>query len=743
MARTNGLPSIALDIYMSQGANTVETAEHVRAALDDITSRLEGTDTEIEVTTILDQSVFIEDSIDSLVREASLGAIFAIVVILVFLLSVRSTLVTAISIPMSVLIAFLLLWWQGISLNIMTLGGLAVAIGRVVDDSIVVLEAIYRHVQRGESTREATLNGTKEVALAITASTLTTVAVFLPLALVSGLIGEIFRPFALTVTFALLASLVVSLTIVPVMSSFFVTRKTIRPVKPEGTRLGRAYEPALRTALRRPFWTLAIATALMVGSLLLTPFIGVSFLPTMGQPGASITIDYPEGTSEEETLANVAAVEEIVRAHPDVEVTQTQIGGDTLAAAFTGAASNRATMTVMLDEETDVDATLTALRDDLSAVEGADISVSSLETAGAGTSGINVLVQGADYDQVAEVTRQLTDDVAQVDNVTNVENDVVESKPEIRISVDAQQAAMRGTAPAAIAGQVYAMLSGTSAGTVTIDGVPLPVTIRFGGEMTADSLAAVPVGQDGNATIADVGTVEQVDGPSSIVRQDTVRTATITGAITSNDTGGPIADVQRIIDDFEAPEGIEISAGGIAQEQGDAFANMALAILVAIAAVYIIMVASFNSLTTPFVILFSLPLAVIGVLLALFISGKTLGLSAFIGVLMLVGIVVTNAIVLLEYVIELQRQGIPLRDAIVEGGKTRLRPILMTALATILALTPLALSNEGGALIAADLAVVVIGGLLTSTLLTLFVVPVVYELIGGWQEKRAARKAAA
>lgn len=742
VARTNGLPSIAVDVYMSQGANTVETAEHVRNALDDITARLDASGTEIDVTTILDQSVFIEDSIDSLVREAALGAIFAIVVILVFLLSVRSTLVTAISIPMSVLIAFLLLWWQGISLNIMTLGGLAVAIGRVVDDSIVVLEAIYRHVQRGESTREATLNGTKEVALAITASTLTTVAVFLPLGLVGGLIGEIFLPFALTVTFALLASLVVSLTIVPVMSSFFVTRHTIRPVQPEGTRLQRGYVPALTLALRRPFWTLAIATVLMVGSLLLTPLIGVSFLPSMGQPGASITIDYPEGTSEEETLENVTEIEEIVRANPDVEMTQTQIGGDTLTAAFTGAASNRATMVVMLDEETDIDETLDRLRSELATIEGADINVSSLETAGTGTNSINVLVQGADYEQVAEVTRDLTEQVAQVENVENVENDVVESRPEIRIAIDPQAAAMSGTAPAAIAGQVYAMLSGTPAGTMTIDGQPLPVTIRFGGEMSADSLANVPVGQDGSATISDVGNVEQVEGPSSIVRQDTVRTATITGAITSNDTGGPIADVQSIIDEFEAPEGVEISAGGIAQEQGDAFANMTTAILIAIAAVYIIMVASFNSLTTPFVILFSLPLAVIGVLLALFITGKTISLSALIGVLMLVGIVVTNAIVLLEYVIELQRRGFALREAIIEGGKTRLRPILMTALATILALVPLALSNESGALIAADLAVVVIGGLLTSTLLTLFVVPVVYELIGGWQERQAARAAA-
>lgn len=737
IARTNGSPSIALDVYMNQGANTVETAAEVRSTLDDLTAQLETNGTDIEVTTLLDQSIFIEDSIDSLVQEASLGAIFAILVIFGFLLSVRSTLVTAISIPMSMLIAFILLWWQGISLNIMSLGGLAVAIGRVVDDSIVVLESIYRHVQRGENTKKATLDGTKEVAMAITASTLTTVAVFLPLAFVGGIIGEIFRPFALTVTFALLASLVVALTIVPVMSSYFIRRDKVRPVSPDGNWMTRAYEPALKWALRRPVWTVVIAVALLIASFGLTPFIGTSFLPSAGEKGAIVTVEYSEGTSQNQTLEKSAQIEEIILNTADVDTTQTQIGGDGLAAAFTGASSNRATITVVFDPDVDLQSTLSDLREAMNNIDDeAAIVVEDVASAGAGQNSVNVVVQGDDYEQVSKVAQDLTSQVSEVDNVSNVENDVVSAKPELQITVDPQKAAASGSATAEIAGQVRGSLAGIQAGQLTIDGIPMQVTMRFDGVDSVESLRAFPIG---SGTLDDFATVEEVDGPEQIIRQDGVRTATVTGVITSDETGGPIADVNSIINDYEAPEGIDISSGGIAADQGEAFTSMLIAIVVAIAAVYIVMVASFNSLTTPFVILFSLPLAIIGVLVALFITGKTLGLPALIGLLMLVGIVVTNAIVLLEFVIELRRRGMPLRDALLEGGKTRLRPILMTAIATILALTPLALSKGGGALIASDLAVVVIGGLLTSTLLTLFVVPVIYELIGGWQERREAR----
>jgi HAE1 family hydrophobic/amphiphilic exporter-1 len=742
VALTNGSPSISLDIYMSQGANTVDTAHAVKDALKDVEDQLAGTDQSVTVTTLLDQSIYIEDSISTLVKEAVLGAVFAILIILVFLLSVRTTLVTAISIPLSMLVAFVLLYWQGISLNIMTLGGLAVAVGRVVDDSIVVLESIYRHVQRGEDQKKAAYEGTKEVALAITASTLTTVAVFLPMAFVSGLIGEIFRPFALTVTFALLASLFVALTIVPVLSSFFISKKTVRPASDRPNLLVRIYEPALRWALHRPVWTLVIAFALLIGSLGLTPFVGTSFLPSSGDKGAYVTVEYPAGSSQQATLDQAAGLEQVIRANADVDTIQTAVGGEGIAAAFTGAANNRATMTVIFKDSVDLNDTLDNVRAALNANKGeAAITVENLDSGGSGASQVNIVVQGADYQQISDVATQLTEQLSGVENLANVENDVVGAKPELTITVDPALAAQNGVATAQIAASVRNTLSGTPAGTMTIDGQTLPVIFRFKGGDSPDALKQLPVAAGGTVTLGQVASVDQGEGPVQVTRIDGERAATVSGVITTEETGSVNADVNKIVNDFEAPDGVTVKVGGIAQDQGDAFTSMAVALVLAIAAVYIVMVASFGSLTTPFVILFSLPLAIIGVILSLVITGKTLGLPSLIGVLMLIGIVVTNAIVLLEFVIELRHnRGLSLRDALIEGGKTRLRPILMTAVATILALTPLALSGDGGTLIASDLAVVVIGGLFTSTLLTLFVVPVIYELIGGWQDRRTAKQ---
>ncbi len=744
LARTNGKPSIAVNVYMSQGANTVDTAKSVRSQLDSIKSDLAATGTTIETTTLLDQSIFIQSSIDSLVREATLGAVFAILVILVFLLSIRSTLVTAISIPTSMLITFILLWWQGISLNIMTLGGLAVAVGRVVDDSIVVLESIFRRAKRGEKLQTATLNGTKEVALAITASTLTTVAVFLPLAVVGGIIGEIFRPFALTVTFALLASLLVSLTIVPVMASIFIKVGKVPETEDAGDvdhhpRIARYYEPILRKALFHPVITLIIVAVVFIGSLGLTPFIGTSFLPSSGEKGATITIDYAEGTSQQSTVDQVAKFEQLVQNTAKVESIQTQIGGSDLAAVFSGASGSSATLTVVFDESVNLNNTLNDVRSVLESNKGdAQISVSNLDSQGG--SNVQVVVKGADYKAVSDSANKLTEQLQGVKNLTNVKNDVVSAKPELTVTIDPAKAAANGTTTAQIGKQVRDALTGAQAGVITLDNATYPVTLLISGVSNPDELAKLPIAAGGTVTLGQIATIEQIQGPVQVSRIDGDRSATVSGTITTDSTGGVNTDVAKIINDFQAPDGVTVQIGGVGQQQGDAFTSMGIAIIVAIAAVYIIMVASFGSLTTPFVILFSLPLAVIGVLIALFVTGKTLGLPALIGVLMLIGIVVTNAIVLLEFVIALRHErGMELREALIEGGKTRLRPILMTAVATILALVPLALSKEGGAIIASDLAVVVIGGLFTSTLLTLIVVPVIYEIIGGWQDRRTAK----
>jgi HAE1 family hydrophobic/amphiphilic exporter-1 len=452
----------------------------------------------------------------------------------------------------------------------------------------------------------------------------------------------------------------------------------------------------------------------------------------------------PAGTSQDATVKEATALEQVVRDTVPVELLQTQVGGSGLQAAFTGATNSKANMTVRLDPDVNLQDALAKLRTTLGSAAGdAQITVSDQSAGFGGGNAIEVLVQGEDYAKVSDTAKAITDQVAKVKDLANVENDVVDAKPEIVVTVDPAKALAAGSTTADIAAQVRAALTGTPAGQVVIDGAPYPATLVITGAATdVNALRQLPVGKGTTVPLGQVANVEQGTGPTQIVRVDGDRAATVSGTITSDKTGGVIADVTKIVNDYDAPEGVEVSMGGVSQDQGEAFASMGVALLIAIALVYLAMVVSFGSLSTPFVILFSLPLAVIGVMVALFVSGKSIGLPALIGVLMLIGIVVTNAIVLLEYVIELRKRGLPLVEALVEGGKTRLRPILMTAIATILALIPLALSKNSGAIIASDLAVVVIGGLITSTVLTLVVVPVIFELIGGRQERREARRAA-
>ncbi|MGA7673302.1 MAG: efflux RND transporter permease subunit, partial [Nitrolancea sp.] len=421
-----------------------------------------------------------------------------------------------------------------------------------------------------------------------------------------------------------------------------------------------------------------------------------------------------------------------------VTLLQTQIGGSGLEAAFNGSNSSTATMTVTFDNSVDMNKTLADLRTKLKDAAGdADVSVAN-ESSGFGgnTNSVQVTVQGNNYDTVSKVAQDLSTQIAGVQDLVNVKNDVVNAKPEVVVNVDADKAIGAGTTPAQIAGEVRQILSTIQMGTIVIDNEPYQLTAHVAGVSTSvDALGLIPVGTS-NVPLGQIASINQGTGPAQIVRVDGDRAATISGTITTDNTGSVTAKVSKLVSDYNAPAGITINSGGVGQQQGEAFKSMGIALIAAVLLVYIAMVASFGSLSTPFVILFSLPLAIVGVLAALALTGKTLGLPALIGLLMLIGIVVTNAIVLLELVLELLRQGKPLDEALITGGRTRLRPILMTAIATILALVPLAFSGGGGAIIASDLAVVVIGGLLTSTFLTLVVIPVVFKLIVGRQYRK-------
>jgi len=749
-ARTNGEPSLTLTVTKTSNANTVTVAREVEETLARIG---EANADVVAITTVSDLSTFIEESQDGLVREGGLGALFAVLTIFLFLRSVRSTLVAAVSIPLSVLTALVVMQLSGITLNVMTLGGLAVAVGRVVDDAIVVLENIYRHRAMGEDKLTAVLNGPREVATAITSATLTTVGVFLPLGFVGGLVSQFFLPFALTVTFALLASLVVALTVVPVLAYLFIGRVNLavdEHGEPTRSLWVRAYTPTVSLALRNR-WTkwgvLGLAALLFGGSLTLVPLLPTQFINAGSEKILQVVVIPPAGATSDAVLARAAEAEAILLRLDDVEVVQTSVPGEgdtsfqTIVAAQQGQPANSATLTVRLDPEVDLAGATRMLSEAITPIKTGGFDTNISEAAGFTSNNLNVIVSAEDPGLVAGATDTVLDALADRTDLVNLQSDLVRASPEVRITVDPNRAISVGMTAAQVAGEVRAALTGTTATTITLDeGVLVDVVLRFDPEAvtTVEDLEALPVGTVAKAPLGELATVEAVEVQGSITRIDEAPAAQITAEIASEDTGAVSQEIAAEIDALEAagaiPPGVEVTLAGVTQQQNEAFGGLFASMGVAVLIVYVAMVLTFNSLVTPFIILFSLPLATIGAFPALYLTGRPIGVSALIGFLMLIGIVVTNAIVLLDLVERLRREGMSTREALIEGGRTRVRPILMTAIATILALIPLAAGFNEGSIIAAELGTVVIGGLFSSTFLTLIVVPVVYSLVAGGRE---------
>ena len=758
-ARTNGNPSLSLSVTKTSDANTVLVAEAVQAKLDEIAARHPGT---IMVTTVSDLSDFIKESTDGLIREGGLGAMFAVLTIFLFLWSLRSTLVAAISIPLSILTALVVMQIFGISLNIMTLGGLAVAVGRVVDDAIVVLENIYRHRALGEDRWTAVRSGPREVAGAITASTLTTVAVFLPLGFVGGLVSQFFLPFALTVTFALLASLVCALTVVPVLAYFLIDKVTVKvdeSGEPVGSRWVRLYTPVITWVLRSR-WT-ALGTVVVSGVLFLASLTLVSQLPTQFINAGSekilqVSVAPPSGASSEAVLEQAIEAETILDDDPDVELIQTSIPGEgdtsfqTIIAAQSGRPANSATLTVRLEPSADLAEKTAEFSSALEPIktDGYDVQVS--EAAGFTSNGLTVIVSAEDPEQVANTTDAVLAGLANNPDLANLQSDLVKATAEIQITVDPTKAFNVGLTAAQVANEVRTALVAQTVTQVSLEpGQPIDLIVQVDPEAatSVEELGQLPVGTAAKVPLEDVATVEQADVQGSITRINEAPSARVTAEILSKDTGAVSASVQSTIDALEAdgsiPTGVTVELAGVSQQQAEAFGGLFASMGVAILLVYLMLVLTFNSLVTPFIIMFSLPLATIGAFPALFLTGRPIGVSALIGFLMLIGIVVTNAIVLLDLVERLRAQGVPTHEALIQGGRTRVRPILMTAIATILALIPLAAGFNQGSIIAAELGTVVIGGLFSSTFLTLLVVPAVYLLVDRVKVRIGRRLAAA
>ncbi|MCA2213532.1 efflux RND transporter permease subunit [Jidongwangia harbinensis] len=747
--RTDGVDSLGIAVTAAPDGNAVAISHEVNDMLADLESASGA-----KLTVIVDQAPFVERSIESLTTEGLLGLLMAVIVILVFLLSVRSTLVTAVSIPLSVLIALIALWVGDYSLNLLTLGALTIAVGRVVDDSIVVLENIKRHLGYGEQKVHAIMAGVREVAGAVTASTLTTVAVFAPIALVGGFVGQLFAPFAITVTVALLASLLVSLTVVPVLAYWFLspaaggaeTEEVRRAAEEKELRspLQRAYLPVIRFATKRRWTTVAIGVVILIGTFGLSTRLETNFIDQSGQDSITVSQELPVGTSLAATNEAAKKVEAVITGRDDVESYQVTVGNGEFNPFVGSGGASGASYSVALKGDADATVVTEELRDQLAGLtDVGEVTVGGDSGTGFNASQLSVLVQAADQEVLAAATEQVRAAMAGTADVTDVSTSLAASVPRLEVRVDRAAAARAGLTEAAVGQSVSGAFRPAPAGRITTGGTSQDVVISFGTPpANVAALRALPLTTArGVIPLDQVADVTEVAGPEEVTRIDGNRSATVTGTATGSNVGAVSEDLTKRLDGLQLPPGASYSIGGVSAEQADAFADLGLAVLAAIAIVFVIMVAAFRSVLQPVILLISIPFAATGAIGLLLATGTPLGVPALIGVLMLVGIVVTNAIVLMDLINHYRTAGMGVQEAVIEGGRHRLRPILMTAIATIFALLPMALGLTGeGGFISQPLAVVVIGGLVSSTLLTLVLVPTLYTMVENRKERSRLKR---
>ncbi|QOD94970.1 efflux RND transporter permease subunit [Chryseoglobus sp. 28M-23] len=749
-SRVNGEPSLTLAVTKTPDGNTVEVSQLVQDALPALATAI-GSGTAF--TVVFDQAPFIESSIEALAIEGSLGLVFAVVIILLFLLSVRSTLVIAISIPTSILLTFIGMQASGYSLNILTLGAITISIGRVVDDSIVVVENIKRHLALGEEKMQAILLGVKEVATAVTAATVTTIAVFLPLALVGDITGELFRPFALTTAIALGASLFVSLTIVPVLCYWFLrppqvgshaAAMSFEEESASPTRLQKSYLPILRWTLRRPVATILLSLLILGGTAGLATNLKTNFIGESGQNTLTVTQTLENGTSLEQLDQAAMVVEDELIDVEGIETVQVAIGsGDGSVLSLFGGGGD-ITYSITTDEDADQTAIQERVRDAIADLDG--VGEIALQAAGAGfaSSTIDVDISAASESDLQEAATAILDAVTELDVTAEASSNLAATQPYLAIEVDRERAAELGLSEVAVGGIVAQAMFPASVGSVIIDEKTLSIYLpNENAPTTVEELRdfELPTAL-GPQPLSELASVEESFGPATITTIRGIRSATVSITPAIDDIGSASIAIQEAVDGTTLPDSARATLGGVTAQQADAFSQLGLALLAAILIVYVVMVATFKSLRQPLLLLVSIPFAATGAIALQLIADIPLGVPSLIGVLMLIGIVVTNAIVLIDLVNQFRERGMKVGEAVIEGSSRRLRPILMTAAATIFALVPLGLGLTGsGGFISQPLAIVVIGGLVSSTILTLVVLPALYYLVEGAKERREARAA--
>jgi len=766
LIRVNGQPAVSLSVQKTSGTNTIQVVDDIRKALPRIQKMLPPGVVMLE---LFDQSTYIRNSVKTLQHEAVMGAGLAVLVILVFLRNIRSTMIVSLAIPISIVCAFILLYFNNLSLNIFTLGGLALGVGRLVDDAIVVLENIYRHRSAGQSPYEASIQGSGEVGLAVLASTITTIVVFLPVVFITGIAKLLFTPLALTVAFSLIASYFVSLTVIPVLSRKYLHPEDVLPASPsaldrlkwrfkgwfEGIDAG--YQNLLHWALIHRKTVVLVVVVAFLGSLPLWFFIGSEFFPSMDESQFRFIVQLPVGTRLEESAQVAARMEKIIQQTIGQETRAVQVNFGLPSGSVSAIWSQntgphmgwiRARLVDPGERMLSSDALMDKLRPKLlREFPGVRIFfvsggiVSRLISFGYDNP-IDVEILGYDLKKAEKLAEEVAAIVRSTPGAKDVRVSREEDYPQQTIVIDRERAALMGLSVAQVAKSIQTFINGYQASIFsdpqTGNQYNITVRARESDRSSLSDLSQIFVLNNHGRPISldNIATISRGAGPIQIERKYQQRIIHVTANTFGRDLGSVAADIQAKLDKTPLPPNFKINLSGAVESQRESFISLLGALILAVVLVYMVLASQFKSLVDPFIIMFSVPLGMIGVLWALFLTETNLSVTSFMGVIMMAGIVVSNGILLVDYTNRLRGRGMELEEAVVLGGRTRLRPILMTTLCTILALIPMAIGLGEGAESNAPMAIAVIGGLSVSTILTLVFIPTLYTIF----EKRFKRK---
>lgn len=765
--RTNKKNGVMMAILKESGANTVQVHNRVEEVLEEIKPRVPFKATFYD---LFRQGDIIKDVIYRTAYNALWGGILAVFILFIFLRNWRPTLIIAVAIPLSIMVTFMAIYFAKYTLNIMTLGGLALGVGMLIDNAIVVIESIFRKMEEGNDARQGSIAGASEVGMAITAATLTTMAVFLPLVFSSGIAGKLSQGLALTIAFALFSSLFVALTIVPMFSSKALTGFRIQEIKEENNkwlkkigkwldRFRERYKKVLRWVLINRWKTVLGALAIFIFALALIPFIGTEFMPSSDSPIFFMIARLPVGTSLDRTDLIISQIENIIINQPEVEVVGIQIGiteESKMDAAFGYGATgvNEASLWGRLLEKTDrkrnSQEIIDSIRNQLPDIKGAEWSVmdmgSMMFNPGAEQKPIVIKVFGKDLEKLKEYTQEIEQTISKVRGVYDIDTSFQQGKPELQISLDRRRASTVGISAGILAQTIQTAMQGTVATIFRKGGEEIDIRVKYHPskrrniEDIQNLTLLSPLGTQ--VQLKQIANINYDLGPVEITREDQERMATVNANISGRDLGSVVRDINRRLSAMRLPTGYFYEIGGEYEDMVDMLISLTQALALAILLVYMVMAAQFESLVHPFVIMFSLPFALVGVIFGFLITGKTLSTPSFLGVLMLSGIAVNNAIVMIDYINQLRRRGMDTMEAIIQGASIRMRPILITSFTTIFGMLPMALSQSEGAAMRSPMAIAVVGGLFTSMILTLLIIPTIYSLLDDlFRRKKEAVKA--